>query len=287
MTQPTDRTSSDGLLAIDVGTSRAKFGWFAPPARCTSETVPNQLPVAAPRLRLPDDTFCCQHRGAPVADFAQQVTEWLHAISANAPQVVLASVNAEGSAAVAVALEEIAFSARVLVGSELPIAMEVDEPARVGIDRLLNAVAVNRLREANSPAIIVDMGTATTVDLVDARGAFQGGAILPGLALAASSLHTGTTSLPSISPSDLVRCQTGVGKSTQQAISSGLYWGLVGAVCELVERMTASCPHAPQLFLTGGDASQFADELAARLGSFRHVPHLVLAGIAASCEEVE
>ena len=74
---------------------------------------------------------------------------------------------------------------RQLTYRDVPLTIRVDEPARVGIDRLLAALAADRLRQRDRAAIVVDLGTAITVDLVDADGAFAGGAILPGIATSA------------------------------------------------------------------------------------------------------
>ena len=81
---------------------------------------------------------------------------------------------------------------------ELPLRVELEKPDHVGIDRLLDAVAVNSRRAPGVPAVIIDAGSAVTVDLVDGAGAFRGGAILPGLRLMAKSLHDYTALLPLI-----------------------------------------------------------------------------------------
>ena len=79
---------------------------------------------------------------------------------------------------------------------QLPIEVEVDHPEKVGIDRLLGAVAANRLRTPGRAAVTVDVGTATTVNLIDANGTFTGGLILPGVRLMLQSLHQNTSKLP-------------------------------------------------------------------------------------------
>jgi type III pantothenate kinase len=120
----------------------------------------------------------------------------------------------------------------------LPLEIEVDFPERVGIDRLLNAVAANAIRDLSQPAIIVNSGTAVTVDLVGGEGAFLGGAILPGILLSAKALHAETTTLPHVDPWKLLKDEPPVlGKNTEAAIASGLYWGHLGAVRELVGRL--------------------------------------------------
>ena len=166
---------------------------------------------------------------------------------------------------------------RLLQNQSLPITIRVEQPDRVGADRLLAAVAVNALRTADRPAIVIDAGTAITVDLVSADGAFQGGVILPGFSLVAPALARDTDLLPLVAGSLHDPAPAVVGKSTAGAIRSGLYWGSVGAVCEVVRRITRELEQEPQLFVAGGDAAKLAPYLPA---SARVVPELVLAGIA-------
>ena len=127
---------------------------------------------------------------------------------------------------------------------DLRMEIRVDEPARVGIDRLLAAVAANRLRTPDRAAIVVDLGTAITVDLVEADGAFAGGAILPGIGMAGRALADQTDALPHVMLAHSVAPPSPLGKSTKAAIEAGLYWGAVGAVGELVSQLTAALANA-------------------------------------------
>jgi type III pantothenate kinase len=164
-----------------------------------------------------------------------------------------------------------------LTNEELPIRIGVDKPDRVGTDRLLAAVAVNRLRAADRPAIIIDAGSAITVDLVTADGVFQGGVILPGFGMVARALATQTDQLPFVDFLPDGEPPPVVGKATEAAIRSGLYWGTVGAVREIVRRMASDLAVEPEVFVAGGDTAQLAGHIAE---SARVVPDLVLAGIA-------
>jgi type III pantothenate kinase len=147
---------------------------------------------------------------------------------------------------------------------------------KVGIDRLLNAVAANILRPEGRPAILVDTGTATTVDYITAQGAFAGGAILPGFELSARALHDYTALLPLVSIDELATgLHEPVGTNTRQALRSGLFWGQLGAVRELIGRLHDRSAAPPFLLLTGGGASL----LAAHLPEARLEPHLALQGL--------
>jgi len=165
---------------------------------------------------------------------------------------------------------------RLLGNEDLPLEIHVEHPQHVGADRLLAAVAVNQLRTANRPAIVIDAGTAITVDLVSADGAFEGGVILPGFRLTAQALAEGTDLLPHVNHDPAADPPPVVGKSTAAAIRSGLFWGQVGAVRELTCRISGELASSPQLFVAGGDA----ERLAVFLPEARVVPELVLAGIA-------
>jgi type III pantothenate kinase len=165
-----------------------------------------------------------------------------------------------------------------LVRSEdLGIQVSVPEPQKVGIDRLAAAAAVNQLRSAERPAIVIDSGSAVTIDLVNADGCFCGGAIFPGHRMAASSLARQTDLLPEVKipPSPPV-----LGESTGQAIASGVYWGTLGAVLEIVRRLRAQHGADTELFLTGGGIA-WRDELP---GEVTCCPNLVLAGIALAAD---
>lgn len=163
-----------------------------------------------------------------------------------------------------------------LMHQDLKLATNVRYPERVGMDRLVAALAANRLRDASRPAVIIDAGTAITVDLVDAAGTFQGGAILPGFRLVARALAAGTDALPEADSLFASTAPPTVGKATEEAIRSGLFWGGVGAINELVRRMSAELDEKPQVFVAGGDAELVAEHLAAEAV---FVADLVLQGI--------
>lgn len=135
--------------------------------------------------------------------------------------------------------------------SDLPLRVELEFPERVGIDRLLDAVAVNSRRRPGTPAILVDAGSAVTIDRVNAEGAFEGGAILPGFRLMAEALHEYTALLPLIEVRDAMPSYPGT--STPTAMQTGLYWAIVGAIKEFVRQTTEQTGATPEVYVTGGD----------------------------------
>ena len=126
-------------------------------------------------------------------------------------------------------------------------------------------------------AVVVDVGTAVTVDYLDEQGVFHGGAILPGITMSARALHEFTDLLPLIEPGDLADPPRPLGRDTVAAMKSGLYWGTLGAIRELAARMGSGSGQPAEVFLTGGAG----EPLAALLGdAARCVPELTLGGIA-------
>ena len=125
--------------------------------------------------------------------------------------------------------------------------------------------------------ILVDTGSAITVDFVSADGVFRGGAIMPGIDMSARALHEFTDLLPLVSLNELGASPPALGISTVTAIRSGLYWGAVGGIRELIARLSASLAQPPALFLTGGAAAHLAGVLGLEA---RYEPHLVLSGVA-------
>ena len=128
-------------------------------------------------------------------------------------------------------------------------------PAEIGSDRLVNAAAAYALHRTN--LIIVDFGTATTFCAVTQSGAYLGGAIAPGLGIAAEALFSRTAKLPKI---DLARPKTVIGKDTASSMQSGLIFGYTGLVDEIVMRMKTELGHEARVLATGGLASLIAPQ---------------------------
>ena len=285
MSDDLDLIRETGLLAIDVGSSRLKLGWF-PPASACSEKPENELAIAAPQLREPELSFAIDHGSNLAGSSRDAIYHWLKDEVQGKPPVVLASVRPVVAAAIQELLAELSWSAaRQLTYQDLPLRIEVDAPERVGIDRLLDAVGANRLRDSSRPAIVVDLGTAGTVDLISEDGTFQGGSILPGMSLSAKALHGATASLPQLEEEGLGNGISAVGKNTEAAIASGLFWGTVGAINELIARLVEQCETAPHLFVTGGGASNVLRYLKAPEGSAKFLPQLILSSICVVVED--
>jgi len=272
---------ASNLLAIEVGSSRVKLGWFPGDGVCASEKPVGNLPIAAPALLEPTEVFRIEHRRGD-RQWIEEVESRLAEMDLPTETVcVLAAVHQRAAETLRrdVLVRQNWSRIETLTRDDIAIEVDVKEPARVGIDRLLNALAVNRVRSPQRPAIVVDMGTAMTVNLISENGVFQGGAILAGPMTALGALHTATSSLPLLGSEVFEAPPAAVGKSTDEAMASGAYWGAVGAARQLIERMAATCTNAPEVFLTGGAARGLAAHVGLGEHPARHLPQLVLSGI--------
>jgi type III pantothenate kinase len=159
------------------------------------------------------------------------------------------------------------------------LELRVKSPAAVGADRLAGALSAHRRFGAS---VVVDFGTAVTVNAVSAKGEFLGGAILPGAALAAGALGAGTARVRVGAPGKPVRPP---GRSTAEAVAAGTIFGLAGAVDRLVDETLSALGGRAALVATGGGAELIAP-LCRR--KFRRLPNLVLEGlaIAATADEL-
>jgi type III pantothenate kinase len=170
----------------------------------------------------------------------------------------VSSVDARATDQILRSLERLGASRVLTVSSriELPFALRVERPATVGPDRLAAAAGV--VASGTREGIIVDAGTAITVDVLSRRG-FLGGAIFPGSGLLLRALHDGTAALP------LLRDASGAaappGGSTEQAIRAGVHWGSAGAVKELVARSRRALSGDSRVWVTGGGGASLARHL--------------------------
>ncbi len=278
---------SRDLLAIDVGSSCIKLGWFRAAGDCASQPSASGLAIAAAPLAVPDETVRIEHRGRDVDAWGGELDRWLEqSLVARDSWCLIGSVQPKIALAIVARLQSRRWDRlQTLAAADLPLEIRTTEPGRVGIDRILDAVAVNRVRRPGTPAIIVDMGTAITVDLVGADGAFEGGAIFAGPVLGLSALHTGTASLPPLGLDGTRPPPSSLGKSTEDALAAGAFWGAAGAVRELVRRTAELVGGAAEFYLTGGGAAGYAGVLDVNGRSPRYVPYLVLSGIRVVAEE--
>jgi type III pantothenate kinase len=218
------------LVVVSVGNSRLAVGSF----------VKGELGEVA---RVPLDS---------PEQWTEQIGEaWLNVQGKDNEAIVVASVNPGVNEAIERAVGEVAGRRAVWIGKdiELPISVTTDEPEQTGVDRVLNVAAA--YEQMGKACVVVDAGTAITVDVCDDQGRFLGGAIAPGVKMQLDALHERTAQLPGVrfaAPSDPF------GKSTQQAILHGVFHGVRGMVKEVVENYATELGQWPDIVATGGDA---------------------------------
>jgi len=135
---------------------------------------------------------------------------------------------------------------------KLPVSVRVDEGTAVGSDRLVNTVAGFNL--FGGDLIVVDFGTATTFDVVDTDGAYIGGVIAPGVNLSLEALHKDAAALPHV---DISKPQNVIGTNTVACMQSGVFWGYVGLIREICDRIKSERGRSMKVISTGGLAPLF------------------------------
>ena len=248
---------SSNFLGICVGNSSTQLGTFVEGELVESATVANNDRIA---LGSNLDAAAAVLRGKPsvaavLATVKPHVSSW-------AGKEVLRRLHIKVS--------------RVEDDLPIPIGRQLDPEAIVGEDRLLTAAAAySVLKQA---CVIVDAGTATTVDFVDGAGTYHGGAIGPGARLMLESLHDGTAQLPKVTWQPPLEP---IGHNTVEAIRSGVFHALRGMVRELAEHYAEVAGSYPVVVATGGDAELLFKgfDLVERI-----VPDLALLGIAATVQ---
>jgi type III pantothenate kinase len=131
----------------------------------------------------------------------------------------------------------------------------VDEPQNVGADRALNAVAAHAKHPGD--LIVIDFGTATTFDVVDATGAYKGGIIAPGINLSLDALVNAAAKLPRIAIEAPAENLSVIGRTTESQMTIGIYWGYVAMIEGLTERIKRELDRPVTVVATGGLATLF------------------------------
>jgi type III pantothenate kinase len=140
--------------------------------------------------------------------------------------------------------------------TDLGVEVKIDKPEELGADRLVNTVGV--IAYYKPPAIVVDFGTATTLDVVDRSGAFIGGAIAPGINLSLNALYMAAAKLPKVSIS---RPPKVIATNTVTAMQSGVYWGYVELISGMIRRMHDELGEKMTVIATGGLSSLFQESI--------------------------
>ena len=227
------------LLAIDCGNTNTVFSiWDGAAFRATWR-------IATDHKRTADEYFVWLSSLMMLTKTEAQITEAI--ISSTVPRVVF---NLR-------VLCNRYFDCRPLVVGKpecrLPNPPRVDQGTTVGPDRLVNTAGA--FHRHGGDLIVVDFGTATTFDVVDADGAYIGGVIAPGVNLSLEALHMAAAALPHV---DVTRPAQAIGTNTVACMQSGVYWGYVGLIEGIVREVRRERPRPSKVIATGGLASLFA-----------------------------
>ncbi len=173
-----------------------------------------------------------------------------------------------------------------LIGKDIPLPMilSVDEPDKVGTDRVVSAAAAYDVIE--DAVVVADFGTAVTIDLVDENGVFLGGVICPGFEISAKALKENTCCLvlrresqrqaAQLPKTTITRPKAPFGKNTAEAINCGLYYSAIGTLEEVIRRYAEKIGKWPQTIITGSAAKTIKEDCSF-IDSF--VPNMVVKGI--------
>jgi type III pantothenate kinase len=147
--------------------------------------------------------------------------------------------------------------AALVVGPGIKTGLNIryENPREVGADRIVNAVA--GIEQYGTPLVVVDFGTATTFDYIDATGAYLGGAIVPGIGISAEALYQRAAKLPRV---ELTKPRTVIGRNTVAAMQAGIIYGYAGQVDGIVKRISKEFNVQPRVIATGGLAELIAGE---------------------------
>jgi type III pantothenate kinase len=247
------------IVAIDIGNTNVAIGLFLDGKDESIQSIPGE---AADKVR---DHLAQTWSKIPVLESSSE--------GKRDGVIVVSSVKPAWTELIRrIAEEDLKENIR-LIGDDipLPISAWVDEPAKVGTDRIVAAAAAFDVVE--DAVVVADLGTAVTIDLVDEHGAFQGGVICPGFEMSAKALNDDTALLPKIT---VHRPDTPYGKNTTDAINCGLYYSIIGAMEEIIRRYAEQLGHWPQTIITGSAAAMLKDDL-----PFidNYVPNLVVKGV--------
>lgn len=254
------------LLAVEVGNTNTTFGLFA-----TSNELTSAFRLSTERERMPDEWFAML--AALLASDGQELTEVDGVIiSSVVPSVTTWLVDMTRNR---LRIDPVIVSGELDVGLDL----DVDEPGHLGADRIVDCVAA--FQRYGGPAIIIDLGTATTFDVIGRTGAYQGGAIAAGVATSLKALAGNAAQLFNV---ELHMPDAVIGRNTADQLRSGIVAGHLAMLEGMIERTRAELGTDAQVIVTGGLAPLFAG----RSSLFDHFdPDLTLRGLRLIYDRVE
>lgn len=228
------------LLAMDLGNTNLTLGLFK------DETLQKHWRLSSNHERMGDE-FGIQFN---------QIFEHEGIQPASISGIVLSSVVPPLTERVAFACQQYLGQTPLVVSADLKLNVTIgyDDPTAVGADRIADAVAARAL--FSIPACVIDFGTATTFNAINAQGEYMGGAILPGIGLSAQALFQRTSKLTTV---ELKAPPSIIGRNTTHAIQSGLIYGYVALVEGMVARFKGELGQETKIIATGGHVQRISD----------------------------
>ena len=223
------------ILAIDIGNSNIVLGCME------QETILFEARMATDRIKT-SDQYC-----AELKNMLDLFGVDYHAVEGT----IISSVVPQVMNSIRTAVHKLTGKPPLTVGPGLKTGLNIriDNPAQAGSDLIVAAVAA--IRDYGTPLIIIDLGTATTITVVDKNGTFIGGSILPGLKLSLNALTQGTAQLPGIS---LEAPRRVIGRNTVDCMQSGAMYGTACMLDGMIQRMEEELGYACTVVATGGIA---------------------------------
>ena len=247
------------IIAIDIGNTNINIGLFIDGEEQYIKTIPGQ-----DEKELTEVLTSAWQQVLGAKDLENKRVKGA---------IVVSSVKPVWTEVIRKIVEQASGQKIMVIGKEIPLPMPVwvDEPAKVGTDRIVAAAAAYAVVE--DAVIVADFGTAITIDLVDENGVFQGGVILPGFELSTTALNEHTAQLPKVT---VTKPEEPYGKNTADAINCGVYYATVATLQEVIRRYAEKIGRWPQTVLTGSAAKLIQSDCDF-IDSF--VPNLVVKGI--------
>ena len=233
------------LLAIDIGNSNTVLGLYEQSSEGTAARMVADWRITTPSRQTADEFGVLLRNLFALRGLSTEVVDGI-AVSSVVPP--LDSVLREVS--------DLYFKVKPLFvepGVKTGMPVLTDNPTEVGADRIVNCIAA--FERFGGPTIVVDMGTATTFDVISKKGEFLGGAIAPGLGISADALFSRAAKLPRV---DVKKPQKEIGTGTVDNMQIGLYYGYIGLVDGILERMLAEMGPETKTVATGGLARLIA-----------------------------
>jgi len=247
------------IIAVDIGNTNITIGLFLKGEEESTKSIPGRA-----RKKL-TDCFKSAWQKIPILESSKE--------KKRNGVIVVSSVKPARTKLIRQIVKDNLGEKVYIIGKDIPLPMTlwVDEPDKVGTDRVVSAAAAYDVVE--DAVVVADFGTAVTIDLVDKKGTFLGGVICPGFKISALALKQNTAQLPGIK---VTKPKTPYGKNTVEAINCGLYYSALGTLEEVIRRYAEKIDKWPQTVITGAGATTIKNDCD-YIDSY--VPNLVVKGI--------